>query len=277
MYSKLTSEEGERDVFDTRIIDFKDEGDLDEQVELGDNHHRQLRGSTRLRITSLCLGVLKSSILLWAIIVFQLIAIGLLLSHSTSPQEAPLYSPANEAISYKYNKFFNGFGHNVSPFQVPPSKELDELWEDLYHFGISRIPKSQAKLLTNATEAIPGDEEHYAVELDVFHELHCLNRIRKTIYSDHYPDMRISLPGNEIHMSHCLNSIRRSLMCSSDVSLIVWKWDEEAGQSFPRGDVVHRCRDFDRIKEWALENQLDNNFNTSIHAVNSLPMPMLLY
>ena len=40
--------------------------------------------------------------------------------------------------------------------------------------GISRIPKSQAEMLPNATEAIPGDEEHYVVELDVFHQLHCL-------------------------------------------------------------------------------------------------------
>ncbi|KAF9486940.1 hypothetical protein BDN71DRAFT_770718 [Pleurotus eryngii] len=227
MYSKLTSEEGERGVFDTRIINFKDEGGLDEQIELYDNHPRQLRGSTQLRISSSCLGLFKGS----------------------------LYSPANEAVSYQHRKFFNGFGRNISPFQVPPSKELDELWEDLHNFRISRIPKSQAKLLPNVMEAIPGDEEHYAVELNVFHELHCLNRIRKTIYSEHYPDMRISLPGKEIHMSHCLDSIRQSLVCSSDVSLIVWKWDEEAGQSFPRGNVVHRCRDLDRIKEWALENQ----------------------
>ncbi|KAF7437552.1 hypothetical protein PC9H_004394 [Pleurotus ostreatus] len=277
MYSRLTSDGGERDVYDTHAIDFKDEGGLDRQIELSDISHRQLRGSAQQRISSACLAVAKSSVVLWAIILLQFVAIGLLLRRSPSPPEAPLYSPANGAVSYRYHRFFNGFGRNVSPFQVPPSKELDELWEDLYNFGISRIPKSQAKLLPNATEAIPGDEEHYAIELDVFHELHCLNRIRKTIYSDHYPDMRISLPGNEIHMSHCLDSIRQSLMCSSDVSLIVWRWDEEAGQSFPRGDVVHRCRDFDRIKEWALENQLGNHFNTSIHAVHGLPMPLLVY
>ncbi|KAF9486942.1 hypothetical protein BDN71DRAFT_1459024 [Pleurotus eryngii] len=63
-------------------------------------------------------------------------------------------------------------------------------------------------------------------------------------------------------MSHCLYSILQSLMCASGVSLIVWKWDEEAGQSFPQGDVVHRCRDLDRIKEWALEHQLDDGGST---------------
>ena len=163
--------------------------------------------------------------------------------------------------------------------------------------GISRIPLSQAEMLPNATEAIPGDGEHYVVELDVFHQLHCLvsysyhlvngfpltalscsqNRIRKTIYSDHYPDMHISLPGNDVHMSHCFDSIRQSLMCSSDVSLIVWQWHAEAAQSFPRGDVVHRCRDFDRIKEWALEKQLRGSLNTSIHVANDIKTPALLY
>lgn len=89
--------------------------------------------------------------------------------------------------------------------------------------------------------------------------------------------MHISLPGNEVHMSHCLDSIRQSLMCSADVSLIVWKWDAEAGQSFPRGDVVHLCRDFDRIKELAVARQLDDKLDTKIHVVSDLSSPPLLY
>ena len=41
-------------------------------------------------------------------------------------------------------------------------------------FGLSKIPKDQARLLPNKTLAIPGDEENYAVGLAVFHQLHCL-------------------------------------------------------------------------------------------------------
>jgi len=40
--------------------------------------------------------------------------------------------------------------------------------------GISRIPGSQATRLVNQTHAIPGDEDHYVVQLFVFHQLHCL-------------------------------------------------------------------------------------------------------
>ncbi|KAF7426681.1 hypothetical protein PC9H_009050 [Pleurotus ostreatus] len=264
-YSKLASNDG-LTVFDDRVN--IEHGDyLQEQLlGLGEQHRRS---RDEYCISRWCTRIINSPIVLWCIVLLQFVTIGVLVWRTDLPEENSLFSPANEAISYKYHRFFNGFGRNVSPFQVPSSKELDDLWEDLYNLGISRIPTSQAKRLPNATEAIPGDEDNYIVELDVFHELHCL--------VNHYPDMRLSLPGNQAHMSHYLDSIRQSLMCSADVSLIVWKWDDEAGQSFPRGDVVHRCRDFDKIKEWAAERQLMGNFNASVHVVNDLPSPPLLY
>ena len=47
--------------------------------------------------------------------------------------------------------------------------------------GISKITKDQAMLLPNKTWPIPGDEEHYVAELDVFHNLHCLVRATHTV------------------------------------------------------------------------------------------------
>lgn len=40
--------------------------------------------------------------------------------------------------------------------------------------GVSRVPKAIADRLVNSTYRIPGDEQHYVVQLDVFHQLHCL-------------------------------------------------------------------------------------------------------
>lgn len=54
--------------------------------------------------------------------------------------------------------------------------------------GISEIPYSAARQLPNATEWIPGSDNQYLVELDVFHQLHCLNSIRKTFFPERYPD-----------------------------------------------------------------------------------------
>lgn len=40
--------------------------------------------------------------------------------------------------------------------------------------GVSRITKEEASKLVNQTYRLPGDEDHYVVHLDVFHQLHCL-------------------------------------------------------------------------------------------------------
>jgi hypothetical protein len=40
-------------------------------------------------------------------------------------------------------------------------------------------------------------------------------------------------------------------MCSADISTVVWQWSEERQLAEQRDDIVHVCRDFDRIREWA--------------------------
>ncbi|KAG9220404.1 hypothetical protein CCMSSC00406_0006669 [Pleurotus cornucopiae] len=222
----------------------------------------------------------RSSRTLWYIIIAQSCALTalftILASNSYIRREGKwLYSPAQDAISYKYYRFFNGFEGDISPFQAPPSAELDARWAGLYDFGISRIPRFQAARLPNRTEEIPGDEGNFIIELDVFHEIHCLNQIRKALYPDHYPDMRMDDPSTAEHVNHCIDSIRQSLMCSSDVSTIVWQWDAAVRRAFPKGSVVHRCRDFERIKEWALERRTKEKYNTSLHVANDLVIPVI--
>ena len=53
-------------------------------------------------------------------------------------------------------------------------------------------------------------------------------------------------------------------MCSSDISTIVWVWDEIAKLSVPSGGVIHTCRDFKRIQDWAREHHIKTHFNDSV-------------
>lgn len=93
-------------------------------------------------------------------------------------------------------------------YQGTPTIELDREWEALYnrmsppdllsnmianlhpisHFtlgrtdGIFYVGKEEARQLKNSTVAVPAEEhgavEQYPMSLDVFHQLHCLVRIR---------------------------------------------------------------------------------------------------
>ncbi|KAJ7062078.1 hypothetical protein C8F01DRAFT_1251894 [Mycena amicta] len=168
-----------------------------------------------------------------------------------------VYSPAQDAIEVGVTSYAIG---GDPKFHIPPSPELDANWNDLYNFGISQIPKSQARLLPNKTYPIPGDEENYIVELDVFHNLHCLNMIRKGLHVDYYKDDAMEID----HLDHCIDWIRQALMCAGDTSVIVWQWDYKQNKSTFQGDVAHTCRNFEKLREWGKSHVIQRHFDTSV-------------
>jgi hypothetical protein len=52
--------------------------------------------------------------------------------------------------------------------------------------GVSAISSAEAAKLPNRTSAIPSRPNEFVVELDVFHQIHCLNALRKTFYPERY-------------------------------------------------------------------------------------------
>ncbi|KAJ6629332.1 hypothetical protein B0H10DRAFT_1986679 [Mycena sp. CBHHK59/15] len=193
-----------------------------------------------------------------------------------------LYSPALDAVENEVRVYHVGFPGDMSPFQIPSSPELDQAWSDLYNFGISRITKEEAEKLPNKTHAIPGDDGHYIAELDVFHNLHCLNKIRMALDPDYYPDWRISTTNNWIptqknateHVSHCLSWIRESIMCNGDTSVIVWQWADFMNASIVKGNVAHTCRKFDKLQDWAKERMLINTYDPTVHIEDDIVVPI---
>ena len=89
------------------------------------------------------------------------------------------------------------------------------------------------------------------VQIEVFHQLHCLNYIRHRVYNQTPED-----PGGEgsinIHTAHCIDYLRQVLMCHGDVHPITHFYRETKLRNFwPNFTVPHTCRNFDKIVEWA--------------------------
>ncbi|KAI0073073.1 hypothetical protein K474DRAFT_1603983 [Panus rudis PR-1116 ss-1] len=192
-----------------------------------------------------------------------------------------LYSPAQEALEYEPKTFSMGFGSKKTIYQGPPSNETDKAWDDLYNrHGLSKIPKWQARLLPNKTLPIPGDEEYYAVGLAVFHQLHCLNIMRKGLSPEYYTDpvtgAIAGIPKDEWsdHLSHCVDNIRQSLMCASDISLVVWQWVEADQRASIMMNTAHSCRNFDRIVDWAKAHKRDRHFDMHVHVEDDIEIPV---
>lgn len=191
-----------------------------------------------------------------------------------------IYSPAQDVIEYETRVFDENFQSkgpymgrpDGSPDAGIPTDETDALWEDLYQFGVSQISYSAARQLPNATEWIPGSDDQYIVELDVFHQLHCLNAIRKTFFPERYRDSFEdywlddgSPPGragrnytstDAKHYDHCIDALRQSVMCHGDLATVYWRWLPPRNIPLPRLEITHTCRVFDRIRDWGKKHQI---------------------
>jgi Mycotoxin biosynthesis protein UstYa len=62
-----------------------------------------------------------------------------------------------------------------------------------------------------------------------------------------------------IHLDHCIDTLRQSLMCNADVAAQGFDWFQELHYIRVRIDTVHRCRNFDRIRDWAWERAVPWN------------------
>ncbi|KAF4635476.1 hypothetical protein G7Y89_g2625 [Cudoniella acicularis] len=190
-----------------------------------------------------------------------------------SPFPQQIYSPAQDALEYKTVVFHSNAASDSTPYQGPPSEEVDAAWDVLYrHVGISQIDEESARQLPNQTAPLLAGSSQYIVGLDVFHQLHCLNMIRKSLYPEYYGGHPLGVKANgsyqaeikwqnDWHIAHCIDSIRQSLMCSIDVSTISWTWIPESNLSAPDARTTHTCRDWDRVYEWAVEHKLRDKFD----------------
>jgi len=108
------------------------------------------------------------------------------------------------------------------------------------------------------------------VSLNVFHQLHCVNMIRKRLWANENFESTHELMGIE-HLSHCLDALRQSLMCSSDITPLPWKWDAQAGEAKEVAEVQHTCRNFEKVRQWAKENRV-RKFDRKIYVEDDLDM-----
>ncbi|KAF2834035.1 hypothetical protein CC86DRAFT_279384 [Ophiobolus disseminans] len=185
-------------------------------------------------------------------------------------------APANGEVKYK-TETFDGYFFEPSPYTRVSKEEKNKNWEALYEFGISGIPRAEAAKLTNETLANPDNPDEYMIQLEVFHNLHCLNMIRKQLYPDEYPELWEYWENGTVnhftlqakHIDHCIDQLRQSLMCNSDVTPVVFGHNFFGRGIYPKLIATHTCRDFYAISDWAKAREVENyNATGQFHDVH---------
>ncbi|MCJ1308290.1 hypothetical protein MMC25_001943 [Agyrium rufum] len=161
----------------------------------------------------------------------------------------------------------------MSPNPAPiwrqgPSPEVDKAWDRLAN--INPVPLSSADVIKlgadpSKTARFPevfglGPDAHIG-RIDVFHQVHCLDSLRRNIYFDHYFGEKFQGrepgPTHYIHVNHCIDVLLQNLLCTAPLNPILHYWVEGLEEPFPNFDDNHKCHDIETILSWHEEKSVD--------------------
>lgn len=161
---------------------------------------------------------------------------------------------------------------NSSVFRGAPSEETDAAWDDIsaeaYEvilvdadtltragYNPSHYFKASPAVLAQASRAV--EEDLFPVQIDVFHQIHCLNAVRKQMHYDHYFSAKFPNGPDEMHwmhLRHCLHMVLQSLTCSADVDIVPHRWVEKDEVPFAQFGITKKCRNFENLRRWNAQN-----------------------
>ncbi|KAH8880820.1 hypothetical protein GQ53DRAFT_813054 [Thozetella sp. PMI_491] len=193
-------------------------------------------------------------------------------------KQAFVYSPIYDLLDLKSTvRKING---TLFPPKEPsimrqlPNPDADMVWDewdvprvfpvtvkDLFKMHVD--PSTVAKLEDNIWGL--GDDA-YATSLDVYHQLHCLNKLRRLAYAAYYPNDHQEtlswsagrpMTGYESEINHCVDILAQALQCSGNVGLIAMHWAETQEFPVPDMSVNQKCIDFEALTQWRKEHTVD--------------------
>jgi len=121
---------------------------------------------------------------------------------------------------------------------------------------IGKDPKTTVKFLP---EYGFGDDS-YVAQLDIFHQLHCLNTLRILAWEAFDRDaMKSKQPYPETHWPHvgqCTAVLRENLMCNANLDVITFNWKDTQHQRYPNFNLNKRCVDAEILMSRQEQNTL---------------------
>jgi hypothetical protein len=176
------------------------------------------------------------------------------LNSSCGCESTAVYSPAQTAVQYKRQTIVHNLKDDGA-FRGPPRPELDEAWGDLLKYNNLRLSGEDLQRANLTSVSLNDEQGGYLASLDVFHTLHCVNKIRKMYYSEYYHDPN-PLADQQEHFDHCIDLLRQVIMCHGDVSLHTYSWIDELRVPWPSMQTEHQCRKWDTLMEWSEEHHI---------------------
>ncbi|KAI0424463.1 hypothetical protein F5Y09DRAFT_353404 [Xylaria sp. FL1042] len=145
--------------------------------------------------------------------------------------------------------YYRAVEPGVPQYVGEPSDELDQRWRSLIRGQAADLRGEEAERVADMTYQESGG--WYLTGPGSFHQLHCLDVIRKALRPDYYTTPNPE-PMHTMHVEHYLDYLRQGVMCAADLTMIPVQWSTKRDRILQNTEVVHTCRNFEKIHEWTL-------------------------
>ncbi|ETS75000.1 hypothetical protein PFICI_13484 [Pestalotiopsis fici W106-1] len=170
-----------------------------------------------------------------------------------------IYSPATSALRYEKKRLWRDID-GPNPYTGKPRPEHDEAWRELISPITIKVSADELSRFSGGDSTIEfADGSGYIAEMGVYHELHCIKRVRRYLHLSHYyPNMtEADRVREDAHIDHCLEYWRESAMCRGDVTLGTFFWRD--GYPTSRVYTDNECIDWHALDTWARRRMVDMN------------------
>ena len=166
------------------------------------------------------------------------------------------WSPVLDSVparSEKFNETFAFTSTHPSIYQQPSVEEAEKQWArftshpmldgtsgrlGVSKSAISRMKKAQHDKAWLDSAVKIGDDK-YMVNLDIFHNAHCLNMLRKLLYPDHF-SLYVNVVKERGHLEHCVETLRQAIFCNSGMGLVTFHWVKGIEEPYPDYNSYHQ-------------------------------------
>ncbi|KAF2475361.1 uncharacterized protein BDR25DRAFT_340146 [Lindgomyces ingoldianus] len=162
--------------------------------------------------------------------------------------------PELQSLQYTV-KFEHATNHTqYSAYSGPPNDVNAVAWEalieplELQHAGIR--PETAVKVKDGG----------FIAALGVYHELHCLNKLRYFLY-DRFSMPNVTQTALDYwtdHLDHCIEVLRISLMCTADLSLYTFSWPDDPDAIFlnAHSNSPRKCVKWEQLERWSTKRKI---------------------
>lgn len=142
--------------------------------------------------------------------------------------------------------------HPQDIYHMEPSPDVDAAWykiSDMKPIAIKRqavvaLGKDASKA-AKWPESLSFGPDLYIGRLDVFHQIHCLDALRREVHFDYYYCKKF--PGgyqssdalHKTHLSHCISLLLQNGMCSASVDVYTHLWTDTHAAAQPDFNIYH--------------------------------------